>query len=422
MFLAVHHYMKSVEVYVATHKKMGMILPDYCKYIQVNANKQGQWKGYLHDNDLQDNISNKNNSYSELTALYALWKNSTADIGGLFHYRRYLTGKTDMHVRNECRMFETEKELVRHIITPKRVIALLDHSEVILGMPTGPLPLTAFEDLQKFVYINDIWIMIDTIEEEYPEYKKALWEILFSNRTSYCNIFIAGREFIDKYCTWLFEILARIEAKVDVDGYDKSHQRIFGYLAEVLLNVYVRYNKTKTEYVYRVDLLEGNLLQKTILKMQRGVNSVLSISGMYPLALSRRIYKARYLSCKGTSTEFDFSKALVSGEIDRVRKYFEKCSCAVSCVDVNGRYYRINANGFLATVNFFNCNKREYIHEVEQIIDEENMTEKEFGVVAAYRIFCLEGIAENDSQRLLRKGITIVGYYPGSADGKAGYN
>ena len=44
---------KSVEVYVATHKKIDFALPDYCSKIQVNAERNGQWEGYLHDNEVK---------------------------------------------------------------------------------------------------------------------------------------------------------------------------------------------------------------------------------------------------------------------------------------------------------------------------------------------------------------------------------
>ena len=38
-----------------------------------------------------DNISEKNPLYCELTGIYWLWKNTTADYKGLMHYRRIFT-------------------------------------------------------------------------------------------------------------------------------------------------------------------------------------------------------------------------------------------------------------------------------------------------------------------------------------------
>ena len=82
--------MEKIEIYVAAHKPIECTLPEHCKLIQVNAKANGEWPGCLHDSDGHDNISSKNPNYCELTALYSMWKNSKADINGLFHYRRFL--------------------------------------------------------------------------------------------------------------------------------------------------------------------------------------------------------------------------------------------------------------------------------------------------------------------------------------------
>ena len=49
--------------------------------------------GYLRD-DSGDNISDRNPGYSELTALYWMWKHCDADNIGICHYRRYFTVKS----------------------------------------------------------------------------------------------------------------------------------------------------------------------------------------------------------------------------------------------------------------------------------------------------------------------------------------
>ena len=276
-----------IEIFVATHKKINIALPSYCIPIQVNAEKNGKWEGYRHDNDSQDNISLKNNSYCELTALYEMWKNCNADIQGLFHYRRFLTGRDEVSIRNENLVGYVGKRsgawAAKHIITENEMEMFLEKSDVIVPMLSMPFPFTVYEDLQRFVYEDDIQKMVKTVETLYPEYSDALHETLNGTRISYCNMFIARKNFVNEYCTWLFEILKAIEPYIKLDSYDTNHQRIFGYYAEVLMNVYIRRNSLKTKEVYMVETTGRQGLSAFKLRMRQIGNSFLSFFGIYPL-------------------------------------------------------------------------------------------------------------------------------------------
>ena len=43
----------------------------------------------------------------------------------------------------------------------------------------------------------------------------------------------------DAYCKWLFGLLFEVEQKVDISHYSTYQQRIFGFMAERLLNVWL---------------------------------------------------------------------------------------------------------------------------------------------------------------------------------------
>ena len=74
-------------MYVVSHKELKRRFPEKYRTIIVNANRNNV-KGDLYDNT-GDNISQKNGSYCELTAIYWLWKNSSDKFVGIDHYRRF---------------------------------------------------------------------------------------------------------------------------------------------------------------------------------------------------------------------------------------------------------------------------------------------------------------------------------------------
>lgn len=66
---------KNLKIYVITHKNYPIIKDDIHVPLLVGAESKDEDYGFLCDNT-GDNISYKNNQYSELTGLYWMWKNS----------------------------------------------------------------------------------------------------------------------------------------------------------------------------------------------------------------------------------------------------------------------------------------------------------------------------------------------------------
>ena len=250
--------MDNISIYVATHKKMNYHLPNIYKLCQVNAENNGKWEQYIHDNDNEDNISRKNYCYCELTAQYDLWKNNQSEIKGIAHYRRFFSN-VDVPSFNQFVYNEVEGcDINSSIINKDQIYDYLDNYDIILQWPISPYYTNAYEDLTKYVFPKDIDVLISVIENDFAEYKTSLERVLSRTGISYLNMFIAKSDVFDQYSEWLFKVLQKIEGIIDISEYDVQHKRIYGYLSEVLLNVYVDCHKLRAKYKYMTILLENS--------------------------------------------------------------------------------------------------------------------------------------------------------------------
>lgn len=212
--------MKRITLYVVTHKNMESYLLERTQ-IGVGDNKEiSNVKIY---DDTGDNISNKNLYYCELTALYWIWKNDFSDIVGLEHYRR---------------QFVRGNEL----LNKKTVATLMNDFDVLVPCKCN-LAHSIYHNYVKEHEKSDIVTTGEIIREKYPDYIDSFDYLKKTNRMYVCNMFIAGRKFVDEYCEWLFTILFELEKRVDLSGRTRYQKRMFGFMAERLFNVYLHHNR-----------------------------------------------------------------------------------------------------------------------------------------------------------------------------------
>ena len=83
--------------------------------------------------------------------------------------------------------------------------------------------------------------------EKYPEYKTTLEK--FNNQTTgYCyNMCIMRKRMFDEYCEWLFNILFEVENRTDMSNYDSYNKRLYGFLSERLINIWVMQQNLKVK-------------------------------------------------------------------------------------------------------------------------------------------------------------------------------
>ena len=109
---------------------------------------------------------------------------------------------------------------------------------------------TVYQQYKECHFKKD-WLELEkTVKKLFPEYAETLETVKNDTQISSCNMFIAHKSFVDAYCTWLFEILFDLHNRLDISGYDRYQQRIFGFMAERLLNVYVRHHAAELDIQY----------------------------------------------------------------------------------------------------------------------------------------------------------------------------
>lgn len=206
-------------------------LPSYSVEIQVGAALTDVRIAEITDNQ-GFNISDRNQQFCELTALYWIWKNAKEDIVGLEHYRR-------------------------HFLLPdgwkERMIA--ERIDVILPTPLYVEPSLAQNYRDR--HIEDDWkFMMEMLKILYPEDGYAAEDFFETNLYSPCNMFIMKKEVLDALCTWMFPILF-ICAEHGGERKDLYQNRYPGFLSERLMTFYFEKNRDK----YRVVYADKNFLE-----------------------------------------------------------------------------------------------------------------------------------------------------------------
>jgi hypothetical protein len=228
--------MPNTKIIVCYHKKSNILKNEVLLPIHVGkAISNIEIDGTVGDNT-GENISSKNGSFCELTGLYWLWKNVDADNYGLFHYRRFLDIKNKYTTQSYPSMIDLSdwsQEALDEIMSENDIV--LPHSSV--------MPATLYEQYKSSHIIKDLDICIDILRRDYPQYEPVIEQVLNTKEIYFCNMFIMKKELFNEYCEWVFDILSKAEKQITTEEYDKYNKRVFGFLSERLLNIFIAYKK-----------------------------------------------------------------------------------------------------------------------------------------------------------------------------------
>ena len=245
-------------IYIAYHKQYPFLTSDPAyQPLHVGKALSDNNLGLIGDNT-GEHISEKNRSYSELTGLYWIWKNTNSEIVGLSHYRRFFLGAKPTLKMQFKKFFEkltgqskrfgiyytSDISTKKLIIGEKEVSEILKEYDAIVPV-ARKIKRTVWEQYSRRHIINDLETTRQIIAEIYPSYLSSFTKVMQKKEIFSCNMFVMKRHYFDAYMKWLFDILFELEKRTDISQYDSYQKRLYGFVSERLFDVWITEQKLK---------------------------------------------------------------------------------------------------------------------------------------------------------------------------------
>jgi hypothetical protein len=101
-------------------------------------------------------------------------------------------------------------------------------------------------------------------------------------------MFIAKRSVFDGYGEWLFKILGEVEKKVNLSHYPFFRARIFGFMGEFLLQVYIEKHRLKVGYAPILWVTDEKKQANLFLYFLRRMRNSIAFKLRYPKQVFRK--------------------------------------------------------------------------------------------------------------------------------------
>ncbi|MFA9391374.1 MAG: DUF4422 domain-containing protein [Prolixibacteraceae bacterium] len=240
------------------HYKNGTPFPELPAYQHIWAGKNGHSAvTELTGDDTGNNISSKNNFYSELTGIYWFWKNQQSPIIGTSHYRRFFTAQSiPFWYRLKTGLFyplglkQKRAGLIycsnanywkKRILNQEEIGTLLSHYDAILPQ-ARKLKYTVEEHFKRYHHAEDLILLEKIIAQQSPELSASFLTMLQQKKLYANNMFVLRKAHFDELATWLFSILFEFEKQVDLNQYTGYQKRLFGFLSERLITTWFQHH------------------------------------------------------------------------------------------------------------------------------------------------------------------------------------
>lgn len=181
----------------------------------------------IQGDDGPGSISEKNPTFCELTVLHWLRGHMGEKKAlGLCHYRRYLSLRPlgEKHAR---------------VLTAPQCEALLKASDILLPKKRHYLIETNYSQYAHAHHARDLDAAREVLAALYPQDIPHFDRVMKQRSGHRFNLFVMKRAAFEGYTDWLFPLLFALEKRLDISAYSPKDQRVFGYVAERLMDVWL---------------------------------------------------------------------------------------------------------------------------------------------------------------------------------------
>lgn len=221
----------NTQLFVLAHKQCDPLFnySDMHNFIHTGA-IFGNETSYSYRDDSGDNISNKNQIYSEMTGEYWVWKNyAPVDIIGFEHYRRH---------------FPLSKDEIENLLSANYDIIV--HSAIKTRIPIEMHYQICHSEF-------DIDLIKQIIADLYPDYTPSYNACIANNDIIIpCNMFITYWDTYDKMMKFIFDILFEFEKRINAQTIDDWMMHVKSYSKHTQPSYHLINGSTWQQYQLRI--------------------------------------------------------------------------------------------------------------------------------------------------------------------------
>lgn len=225
---------------------------------ELNAAAKQQSQAAANNIFSQPNLSLENANFCELSALFWAFKNlAKQDYIGLFHYRRAL----DLTREGQSKPTKIRKlkNLAKFGLDEESLQETMSRFDIITPTPHECSLREHWADLH---FEKDLLLAEEVIRQTYPQMQVSA-RLDATAQNCFTNVFVAKSELFYDYCKWIFDIINQMQPRINLASYNSYQARLWGFLSEVLFNVWLDYKARECGVkVGRFALLESGFKRR----------------------------------------------------------------------------------------------------------------------------------------------------------------